>query len=303
MRICRPLLFVVAAMTVVGFSSADAADPVERKKDIKFRKVTRTKFDPHAPQVELFKAMKEGQIATKVIANGPLGGKLLLTNSSDETVTVKFPDAFVTVHVLKQFGGGQQGGGFGGGGFGGGQQGGQQGGGQNTGGGVGGGAGGGFGGGGFGGGQQGGQQGGGAGFFSIPPETTLSLNYGSVCLNHGKPDPHPRSTYILVPVEEYTKDPVLRELIRMVGSGRMPAAAAQAAVWNRTDNMSWQQLANKYTETATGQRSAYFSRTQLMAAQQISAQATGLARERAEQEKTGKQDKTPEKPVIPNRVR
>lgn len=271
MRICRPFLLVAAAITIIGFAPADARDPAERTKT---RKVTRTKFDPTAPKVELFEAMEKGSIETTVIANGPFGGKVLITNPGDETITVEVPQAFVTVHVMKQFGGGQPGGG--GGGFGQ-NQGGGGGGGQNQGGGFG--QNGGGGGGNFGGGG-GGQQGGG-GFFSIPPETTLSLNYGSVCLNHGKPDPHPRSNYKMVPVDEYTKDPILRELIFMIGTGRMPAAAAQAAVWNRTDNMSWQQLANKYTQSATGQRSAYFSRSQLVTAQQMSAHANGAARERA----------------------
>jgi len=133
------------------------------------------------------------------------------------------------------------------GGMGGGGMGGMGGGGnQNAGGGMGGGGMGGMGGGGMGGmgGMGGGGQGGG-GFFSIPPERTVRVPYVSACLNHGKPDPSARLDYKLVPVDEYTQDEVLAELIRMVGTGRVNQHSAQAAIWTRTDNMSWQELAAK----------------------------------------------------------
>ena len=56
---------------------------------------------------------------------------ILVTNTTDEPVTVELPEAFVAVQVLKQFGGGGMGGGgMGGGGMGGGGMGGQQGGGR-----------------------------------------------------------------------------------------------------------------------------------------------------------------------------
>lgn len=66
----------------------------------------------------------------------------------------------------------------------------------------------------------------------------------STCLNHGKPDPTPRLNYRLVRVSDYTTDPVLAELIRMVGVGKVNPQAAQAGV-TQTDNMSWQQLTSK----------------------------------------------------------
>ncbi|MCP4786449.1 MAG: hypothetical protein GY903_21755 [Fuerstiella sp.] len=279
MRIRNTTLVALAAAFLLSHASQVCAD-ASRRERTKSRPITRPKFDPSAERVPLFSGMKEGTLESKVIAMGPKHGSVLVTNTTEEPLTVEFPKSFVVVHVLKQFGGGggglggQQGGGFGGGQQGGGQQGGQQAGGGGLGGQQGG------GGGGFGGGQQGG--GGGGGFFSIPPEKTIKLSYVSTCLNHGKPDPTPRANYAIIPVEEYTNDPVLKELILMVGTGRMAPQAAQAAVWNRTDNMSWQELANKFSYGVVGNKVPYFTGNDLRGAQMISTTAVARVRERGD---------------------
>jgi hypothetical protein len=141
------------------------------------------------------------------------------------------------VHVLNQFGGG----GFGGGGLGGGQQGG---GGAQA---AGGGAGGGLGGGGLGG---GGAAGGGGGFFSIPPEKVVRLPFNSVCLEHGKPTPRPRMDYVIRPVDEFSQDPLLRELLVMISTGRVSQKAGQAAAWHLSSGKSWQELTYADLQTA-----------------------------------------------------
>lgn len=278
MRIRNTTLIALATAILLSHASQACAESSKRKRSTS-RPITRPKFDPSAETVPLFSGMKEGTLKSKVIAMGPKHGSVLVTNTTDEPLTVEFPKSFVVVHVLKQFGGGgQQGGGFGGGGQ---QGGGQQGGGQQAGGGgLGGQQGGGGGGFGGGGGQQGG--GGGGGFFSIPPEKTIKLPYVSACLNHGKPDPTPRANYAIIPVEEYTNDPVLKELILMVGTGRMAPQAAQAAVWNRTDNMSWQELSNKFSYGVVGNKVPYFSSNDLRGAQLISTTAVARVRDRGE---------------------
>ena len=125
----------------------------------------------------------------------------------------------------------------------------------------------------------GGGQGGG-GFFSIPPERTVRVPYVSACLNHGKPDPSARLEYKLVPVDEYTQDEVLAELIRMVGTGRVNQHSAQAAIWTRTDNMSWQELAAKNHRGVRGVE-YYFNQGNIAEAQLIVAAAEGNLREAA----------------------
>lgn len=281
MRIHHRRLACLAVFAGLGLlcNVSEAGSRPERRS----APITKPKFIPTAERVELFAGMEDGQIETKVIAKGPFGGSLLISNKTDQPLTIEMPQAFATVHVLKQFGaGGGQGGfgggagGLGGGGLGGGQGGGGQ---QNQGGGLGGG-GGGLGGGGAGGGLGGGgAAGGGGGFFSIPPEKTVKVPYISVCLEHGKKDPTPQASYQIVPLEKYTKDPVLQQLISMVGSGRLPAQSAQAAVWSRTDNMSWQELASKAKFDVVRGKIPYFQANELRGAQVIVATAEGLARE------------------------
>ncbi len=207
------------------------------------------KFDPTAKKVEMFKAEEEGLIKIKVVPNGPLGGRLLFENTTKEPLTIELPEAFVGVQVLNQLGGG----------------------------------------GGFGGGQGGGGLGGGGGLFSIPPEKVVSVKYNSVCLEHGKADPRPSMKYKLIPVEKFTKDARIKELCKVVRDGRINAGAAQAAAWNLSNRMSWQQLATKQASHFSNQ--PYFSRQQVQLAQRLVAHTTGMARETAAKEKAAAKKK------------
>jgi hypothetical protein len=276
------LAFVASAMLGVVVSASAVSQAESKRRETRKPVLTNPKFDPAAERVGLFEGMNDGRLESKFIPRDSTGGFVLVSNNSDQPLTVELPEAFVAVQVLKQFGGGGLGGGglggggLGGGGLGGGQGGGQGGGNQQAGGGFGGGGqGGGLGGGGLGGGGQGG----GGGFFSIPPEKSVKVPYISACLNHGKPDPNPRVEYKLVPVEEYTQDPVLAELIRLVGTGRVDQHSAQAAIWTRTDNMSWQQLAAKSHRNLSGVVEYYFSSANIAEAQLLAARAEGIAKE------------------------
>lgn len=271
--------WLLITIIVASLSATSVSHGQSKSSKIRKPVITKPKFDPSAERVDLFQGIDDGNLTTRFVPKDSSGGFILVTNTTNEPLTVELPEAFVAVQVLKQFGGGLGGGGggFGGGGLGG-QQGGQQGGqNQNAGGGFGGGGGpgGGIGGGGgLGGGQQGG------GFFSIPPERTVRVPFTSVCLNHGKPDPSPRLEYKLVSVEEYGNDEVLSELIRMVGSGQIDQHSAQAAVWNRTDNMGWQELADKSTRGILSVE-YYFSPQNIREGQMIMAAAADRVRERA----------------------
>src|SRR5579863_6380205 len=52
--------------------------------------------------VDLFDAVKSGQIAVKFIPRNSLEGQLLVTNQTDQPLTVKLPDAFAAIPVLAQ---------------------------------------------------------------------------------------------------------------------------------------------------------------------------------------------------------
>ena len=276
--VCGLGIFLLAA------GSVDAGSRSRRTS----RPITRPKFDPTAKHVALFSGMEEGLLETRVVAKNSRGGSVLIKNTTDEPLTVELPEAFVAVQVNKQMGGGGMGG-MGGGGMGGGGMGG--GGNQSAGGGFGGAGGGGAAGmgmGGMDGGMGGGLGGmgggmGGQGFFSIPPEKTVKLNYVSTCLEHGKKEPNSRVKYQMVPVDMYTHDAVLAELITMVGRGRLNPQAAQAAVWSRSDKMSWAELAAKFRYNVFRQKRRYFSRAQLQGAQLIVSTAVGRVREKTDE--------------------
>lgn len=263
------------ALLALGLLAAGTAEAAKKGQ------ITKPKLDPNAPVVELFKGMEDGQLSTKLLQKNSKTGNLLIENLTKETITVQMPDSFVGVHVLNQgFGGGL------GGGLGGGQQGGG-GGGQTAGGGA-------------GGGQQGGggaAAGGGGGFFSIPPEKIVRLSVTSVCLEYGKPEPSLRMEYRIHPVESVSTDPVLKELLNLVATGRVNTNVAQAAAWNIANGKSWRQLSQMKFNRLARPDTPQFSHAELAYAHQLVAAAKQRAADKAE-----KKDAKPEEPVRRDRT-
>jgi hypothetical protein len=232
------------------------------------RPITKPSYDPEAPRIGLFEGIEQDLLSVRMIAKDANGGNVLIENKTDQPITVELPEAIVGVQVLPQQPGAFGGGEFGGSGSGDDDNGGQN---QQVGGGFGGG---GFGGGGFGGGGFGGGGfGGGGGFFSIPAERVVRVPYNSVCLEHGKADPHPRVAYQVVPVEEYTDNAQLQELIKLVGTGKLDQQSAQAAAWHLANEMSWEELAAKKYNRIGAPDVPYFAPTHLYAAQEIVAES------------------------------
>ena len=227
-------------------------------------------------QVEMFKAIEDGDIEVTFIPKDATEANVIIKNKTDKPLSIKLPEAFAGVPVLAQFGGG--GGGLGGGGLGGGGGGlGGGGGGQGLGGGLGGG-GGGVGGGGFGGGGGGFGGGGGGGFFNVAAERVGKIKAACVCLEHGKPDPTPRMKYKIVPLDTFTKDQKVIEVCKMLGRGEIPQNSAQAAAWNLANGMSWQELASKNrVESKYLGNQKFFSRLELALAVRITGEATSRA--------------------------
>jgi len=300
----RQLLTLLTCVLSAGmiYSANAAENSTEKKKSTRVKTLLRPEFDPSAEKVELFDAMDKGELEAFVVPHNEHHGYVFVENKSDKPVSVKLPRTIVAVQNLKQFGGGFGGnqGGFGGGqgGFGGqGGQGGLGGGNQGVGGGIGGQQGG-FGGqGGFGqGGGQGGfgNQGGGGGFFSVPPQHRVRLQLNSVCLEHGKDAPTKTMKYSLVPAEKVIKNDTLYELLSIVGSGRLPERAAQAATWYLTDGLSFQQMAAKREAHFGGRTTPYFTPNDLILAQKLLVVAKKQADQRRAAEKAQKE--TPSDP-------
>ncbi|QDV56943.1 hypothetical protein [Rosistilla oblonga] len=221
-------------------------------------------------RVELFEAMKNGDIEVKFVPRDAARANLLVENKTKKPLHIQLPDAFAAVPVQAQFGGGMGGGGMGGmggggmGGMGGGMGGGMA---QGMGGGMGGMGGGGMGG--MGGGGMGGM-GGGGGFMRVAAEKRHKVALTTVCLEHGKPDPNPKIPYTIIPIEQFTQDPSVIELCTHLGYGRVPQNTAQAAAWHLMDKMSWQELASKNRrESAYTGNTPFFNGNELRAAMSV----------------------------------
>ncbi|QGJ70292.1 Hypothetical protein PBC10988_19870 [Planctomycetales bacterium 10988] len=206
---------------------------------------------------ELFAAMEADELEAKFIPKDVKEARLILTNKTPRPMSVQLPDAFAGVPVLAQFDDD-----FGGGGGGGGSQ---------------------SGGGGF---DDGG---GGGGFFSLPPEKTMDIKVGMVCLEHGKKDPRPAVPYEIKPIETFTQDENLIELLRMYATGRISYSIAQATAWHFSDGMSWQELAAKTIKRLNGFHEPYFNPQEIRLAMQLA----HVAKQRAEERKNHLPEEAP----------
>ncbi len=271
----QPCLLVgVLAVSLVA--PGISADSIKNKKKV----IPAVKLDESLDHIDVFEGIEKGLLEVRMVAKDANGGNMFVENKGDKPLNVDVPAAFVGKQVLKQ--GGFGGGGMGGGGLGGGGQ--QGGGGQSQGGGMGGG---GAGGGGLGGGGGGGgNMGGGGGFFSVPVDRIVRVPYRSVCLEHGKKDPAPSMHYTIGKLEDFSEDPVLKEVVTMVASGKLDQQSAQAATWHITNKMSWEELAAKQIPHIGRPPTQYFTTEQILRAQNIHTTAIAISKERAEKERT-----------------
>jgi hypothetical protein len=233
----------VAALAMVGTISLLAAD--------------RTGKNMPATPIDLFAGMQSGDLQVKFIPKNDRDASLVITNETKQPLSVKLPDAFVAAPILAQAGGG----GVNRGATGGGRNNNTQ---NQT-------VGGGGGGGGF---------GGGGGGFNIAPEAVAKIKLPIVCLEHGKKDPAATVPYEIQPVESFTQDDRVKEVLTMLGNGNLDQRAAQAAAWHFSNGMSWDELANKRIHhLGSSTDEPYFSRAELQLALQIAGRAEMLAKD------------------------
>ncbi len=219
----------------------------------------RAQQPPAAREVELFKAMDDGDIDVKFIAKSDRAASVLITNKTKQPLSIKLPDVFagVPAQVAAQVNVAQPVGGGGG---------------RNNnnnnnvsqglGGGFGGGLGGGLGG--LGGGL-GGIGGLGGGLFNVAPEKVGRIEVNCVCLDHGKTNPKSTMDYVLVPVDTYVEKPEVVELLRAYRTGQLNHQAAQAAAWHLNNDLSWEQLATEAISHVGRPDTPYFSLLELQA--------------------------------------
>lgn len=231
----------VVALTTVGTLSLVAAD--------------RSAKNAAATPVELFAGIQSGDLQVKFIPKNDRDASLVITNETKQPLSVTLPDAFVGVPILAQAGGG---------GVNRGATGGRNGNTQNQ---------------TVGGGGGGGGFGGGGGGFNIAPEAVAKIKLPIVCLEHGKKDPAATVPYEIRPVESFTQDGRVKEVLTMLGNGNLDQRAAQAAAWHFSNGMSWEELAGKKIHHLQGADEPYFSRAELRLALRVANRAEILAKD------------------------
>jgi hypothetical protein len=214
---------------------------------------------PAAESVELFAAMKSGDIDVKLIPKNDRESRIILKNNTKRPLTVILPDAIAGVPVLAQ-------GGFP---FGLNPAGPNR---NNP-------------------GNNGNNAnqviGGGPprpignnqrnGFFNLPPEKVGDFKVVTVCLEHGKKDPRPSVPYEIRPIESVVSKPAVQALCGMLGQEQIDQRAAQAAAWHLANDMSWEELAAKRIEHLNAPNEPYFTADQLQNAKNLARQAVETA--------------------------
>lgn len=225
-----------------------------------------SKKDPvEQANVELFDAIKSGDIEVKVIAKDSSKGNVLIQNKTQKRLRIQLPEALAAAPVMAQVG-------FGNGiNAGNGLNAGRQGGAANQTLGV-----------GFQGGVNGNNflNGGnnrgpgnnvganpfafpGGGIFDVEPEQVRKIKMTAVCLEHGKRNPNSKIKYQLIPLESYTSNSQTLELVKMLDRGEIDQSSAQAAAWHLENGLTWEALAQK----------SYFSGENIALAKKVVAEA------------------------------
>lgn len=218
-------------------------------------------YNPANETVEMFAAIEKGDIAVKLIPKDSSEGRVLIENKTKKPLNIKLPASFAGVPVLAQ-----RNNGGGGNNRSSNRSGGNSGGNQSMGGGM--------------GGMGGGGMGGGMGMFNVAPEKVGQIKVTTVCLEHGKREPHEQVPYEVKPIETVTTKAGVRELCESVGAGKVDQHAAQAAAWHLNNGMSWQELAAKQIRRAGGARKPYFTAEEIQGGMGIASASVRLAKER-----------------------
>jgi hypothetical protein len=218
------------------------------------------RYNPAARTVDIFAAIRDGEIAVGLAAQADLSCKAAIENKTDEPLNVKLPDAFVGVPILAQNGSADNpdspynpGGGTPNGGSD-----------TQT----------------LGGGMDSFGSVGATGVLSLSPKKAAQFNVPMVCLEHDKPGPYPGAPYEIEPVESFTTKAGVSELCQMLGNGKIDQNAAQAAAWHLNNQISWNRLGAMRVFVAPRRARPYFSPKEVQAARQAAAEALKTAQQR-----------------------
>ncbi|MEQ1830819.1 MAG: hypothetical protein ABL921_33015, partial [Pirellula sp.] len=125
------------------------------------------------------------------------------------------------------------------------------------------------------------------GMMRVIPDRPQKMTVATVCLEHGKADPNPRMKYKVVRLSEVNDSPVVEELCKALGTGKVNQHTAQAAAWHVANGLTWSELLRKpkVISQYTGVE-LYFSQYEVQAAMRLTALATLEAEKNADYSET-----------------
>ena len=224
--------------------------------------------------VDLFDAIKQGQLEVQVIPREARGCRLMMTNKTDKPLSVRLPAAFAATPVLAQFNNNNWNANNGNnannapqplGVTTNGQRNNVRPGPMNI-------------------RQQGnGNRGPFGPLFNIPPEKMIKAKFPALCLEHGLSTPRAAMPYEIKPLEDVTTTQGVSEVLAALGDGEVQQDVAQLAAWHLNNGIGWQQLA---AEKETFTQQPRYSASHLKAAKKLADQAVAEADKRKKESRS-----------------
>lgn len=105
--------------------------------------------------------------------------------------------------------------------------------------------------------------------FDIPPEKVEQMKLKAVCLQAERAQPNPRVAYEVKPLAAVCDKPALYEICRLLSDPSVSQKALQAAAWHYADGLSWDDLAAKRMKNPWGPSPLYFTKAELQQAKKL----------------------------------
>ncbi len=107
------------------------------------------------------------------------------------------------------------------------------------------------------------------GLLSVPAGRTIRIRLDSVCLEYGKSEPRPRIAYELRPLETFSDDPILKQVLAMLPYEGVSQREIQIASWHLASDMSWEDLDALRVEHLNGRSERRFETAEIDRAREI----------------------------------
>jgi len=104
----------------------------------------------------------------------------------------------------------------------------------------------------------------------LGPGQTKQIQLPSLCLEYGKPDPHRRIPYQMVELQDLNNMPAIQELLDRFVEQKLDQRVVQLAAWHVANGVPWQTLARIQLPRSAGRGGGTVSAKELAAARQLS---------------------------------